>query len=203
MNFLFPKPSPLSPPMFENPFIDRFSRTHPVTVPLLYVPATAVLLWWSVARAGVPVGATAGLFFAGWLAWTLNEYWLHRTLFHWVPETSWGPRMHFFLHGVHHDWPRDPYRLVMPPAVSVTLFWLFLGFWVAVLGRAGWAMHAGFTFGYMVYDLTHYYLHHHKARWDWVKKLRRHHLIHHAPKAKHGGKFGVSTTLWDHVFGTM
>ncbi len=27
--------------------------------------------------------------------------------------------MHWIIHGVHHDHPNDPMRLVMPPAVSV------------------------------------------------------------------------------------
>jgi len=26
--------------------------------------------------------------------------------------------------------------------------------------------------------------------------------VHHSPKHAHETKFGVSTTLWDHVFGT-
>ena len=203
MNFLFPKPIPSSPPMFRNPVLDRFTRTHPVTVPVLYVPATIWLLWEAVGARRLPALPVAAVFLGGWLLWTLTEYWLHRTLFHWTPKTRWGPGMHFYLHGVHHQWPRDPYRLVMPPAVSVTLFWVFLGLYVALLGNWGWALHAGFTFGYMVYDLTHYYVHHFPARGAIAKALRRHHLLHHAPRAKHGGKFGVSTTLWDHVFRTF
>jgi sterol desaturase/sphingolipid hydroxylase (fatty acid hydroxylase superfamily) len=187
--------------MFESPFIDRFSRVHPMS-PLLFVPAALYLLWYAVAAAGVGPLRAAGLAFGGFLTWTFTEYWLHRTFFHWVPDTSWGPRMHFLVHGVHHDWPRDRYRLVMPLAVSLTLFWAFLGLFVLLLGPLAWAFHAGFTVGYVTYDLTHYYIHHHRPRWRWVKAVRRHHLSHHAPKAAHGGKFGVSTTLWDHVFRT-
>src|SRR5688572_18795866 len=94
--------TPQSPRMFENDFIDLFSRTHPVVVPIMFVPATLGLLWYSVARADVGVLETAGLFVAGVLTWSFLEYWLHRTFFHWVPGGKWGERMHFLVHGVHH-----------------------------------------------------------------------------------------------------
>ena len=32
-----------SPPMFRWPWLDRLSRVHPVVVPLIYVPAIALL----------------------------------------------------------------------------------------------------------------------------------------------------------------
>jgi sterol desaturase/sphingolipid hydroxylase (fatty acid hydroxylase superfamily) len=187
--------------MFDNRLIDRFSRVHPLS-PLLFAPAAVYLLWYGVVRAGVTPLAAAGLAAGGFLTWTLTEYWLHRTFFHWVPDVRWGARMHFLVHGVHHDWPRDRYRLVMPLAVSITLFWVFLGIFWMLLGPQAWVFHAGFTVGYMTYDLTHYYIHHYRPRWRWLRAVRRHHLSHHAPKAQHGGKFGVSTTLWDHVFRT-
>jgi sterol desaturase/sphingolipid hydroxylase (fatty acid hydroxylase superfamily) len=106
------------------------------------------------------------------------------------------------LHGVHHKWPRDRYRLVMPPAVSIALYWLFLGLWTVVLGDVAYVFHAGFVTGYMFYDLMHYYMHHGHPQSEWVKRLRRHHLVHHSPNLANERKFGVSCTLWDHVFGT-
>ncbi len=106
------------------------------------------------------------------------------------------------LHGVHHKWPRDRYRLVMPPAISAPLAILFFFLWTVVLGDGSWAFHAGFIAGYMWYDLGHYMIHHKKAQSEWFKKLRKHHLVHHAPRFADDAKFGVSTTLWDHVFRT-
>ena len=199
---MLPKPSAESPPMFENRFIDRFSRTHPATVPVLFVPAVLALLGLGVLREGVGLGASLLLAVGGVLAWTFTEYWLHRTFFHWIPAGKLGDQMHFVVHGVHHKWPRDRYRLVMPVAVSISLFWIFLGLFHVLMGPMALPFHAGFVVRYMFYDLSHYYIHHYKPRWEWAKKLRKHHLIHHAPQAKHAGKFGVSTTLWDHVFGT-
>lgn len=188
--------------MFESRFIDRFSRTHWSIVPILFVPAIAVLLYWSVARAGLSPLAAGGTVLLGILAWTLTEYWLHRLLFHWQPAGKLGERMHFILHGVHHKWPRDQYRLVMPPAVSISLFWLFLGLWLWLLGPYAFSFHAGFAAGYVFYDLSHYYMHHGRPRWNWLKELRTHHMVHHSPNLAQEQKFGVSTTLWDHVFGT-
>jgi hypothetical protein len=97
-----------SPPMFANRFIDLFSRTHAASVPILFIPAVLLWTYWSLTEVGI--GWSATLFPAGAVLWTLTEYWLHRTFFHWQPRASWGPRLHFFVHGVHftpkHRWLR-------------------------------------------------------------------------------------------------
>ena len=94
--------------------------------------------------------------------WTLTEYWLHRLLFHWEPKFRGGDRLHFIIHGVHHDHPNDAMRLVMPPAVSVPLAALFLGLYVLVFGTPhAFPAFAGFILGYLSYDYMHYHVHHH------------------------------------------
>lgn len=190
-----------SPRMFESDFVDFFSRVPWWIVPTIFVPIVAGLFAWGVTGAGVAPGLAVGLAAAGFFVWTLVEYWLHRTLFHWVPATSWGPRMHFLLHGVHHDWVNDRYRLVMPPAASLALGVVFFAMWWAVLGPA-WVFpfFAGHVAGYLAYDMTHYAVHHFKWRGKVFVRLRAHHMNHH--HNKDGRKFGVSTTLWDHVFRT-
>ena len=202
VNPFMPPASRTSPPMFDSPLVDRFSRVHWMVVPLIYAPAILAVLGYGFVSTDVPWLASIGLVAAGGLAWTFTEYWLHRTLFHWQPSGSFGERMHFVLHGVHHKWPRDRYRLVMPPAVSISLYFLFLTLWIAVMGDAAYAFHAGFVSGYVFYDLMHYYMHHGHPEWEWVKRLRKHHLVHHSPNLANERKFGVSCTLWDHVFGT-
>jgi sterol desaturase/sphingolipid hydroxylase (fatty acid hydroxylase superfamily) len=188
--------------MFESDLVDFFSRTHPMVVPILFVPAVIGLLWHSVARVGVGLAASLGLAVAGFIAWTLTEYWLHRLFFHWQPGGKWGDRMHFLVHGVHHTWPRDKYRLVMPPAVSITLFFLFLGIFYVLFGaRLAWAFHAGFVAGYMAYDLTHYYIHHFSPRTEYGRSLKKHHMLHHFKS--HSSRFGVSNMVWDRIFNTQ
>lgn len=199
--------SDVSPRMFDNDFLDFFSRTHWLAVPILYLPFVAWLLWQgAVAGVSWPLAVVAAAF--GMIVWSLTEYWLHRTVFHWEPDTWWGPKFHFLVHGVHHVHHKDPYRLVMPPAVSIVLavvfyacFWLF-GLASSPFVSPSWYLpaYAGFVLGYVQYDCTHYMLHHWKPRTSWMKALRAHHMNHHHNHPER--KFGVSSMFWDRVFGT-
>jgi sterol desaturase/sphingolipid hydroxylase (fatty acid hydroxylase superfamily) len=187
--------------MFESDFLDLFSRTHPAIVPILFVPGSLALFALSIGYAHVSWAATIGLFALGFLFWTLAEYWLHRTFFHWEPGGKWGERLHFLVHGVHHKWPRDKYRLVMPPAVSISLYVVFLGiFYVTIGSTYVWGFHAGFVAGYMFYDLTHFYIHHFTPRTEYGRRLKKHHMLHHFKDST--SRFCVSNMLWDRVFGT-
>jgi len=80
------KATPESPRMFESDLVDFFSRTHPAAVPAVFVPATLALLWYSLTHTDLSYVATVLLFAGGFVVWTLTEYWLHRTFFHWVPK---------------------------------------------------------------------------------------------------------------------
>ena len=188
--------------MFENDVLERFSRIHPATPFVVWLPVAVVCVGRCVARHDRSLPAIAATFLAGVLVWTLAEYFLHRYVFHWTNDTPWGKRIHFLLHGVHHDYPNDKDRLVMPLLTSGPLAVIFYALFVTVAGHSvGQAAFAGFTLGYLFYDGTHYYVHHFIPVWRWGKLLRRHHLTHH--HADHEGGFGVSTPLWDLVFQTM
>ena len=121
-----------SPRMFESDLLDRLSRVH-WSVPLfVFVPAIVVVL--VTALGELAVWETALWALGGYVFWTLTEYWLHRVVFHFEPEDGIGARLHWIIHGVHHDHPNDPLRLVMPPSVSVPLAALFFGLFALVLG---------------------------------------------------------------------
>ena len=123
---------------------------------------------------------TVALVASGWVFWTLMEYWIHRIVFHFEPESGPGARFHWIIHGVHHDHPNDPLRLVMPPSVSVPLAAGFYGLFVLVLGTdAGNVFAAGFLLGYLVYDMTHYYLHHFTPKTRFGRVMRELHMRHH------------------------
>jgi len=188
-----------SPPMFETAWLDKLSRVHPAIPVVIFVPAIGILA--GVALASIPVLTAIALFVGGYFFWSLTEYWIHRAIFHFEPEEGFGARFHWIIHGVHHDHPNDPLRLVMPPSVSVPLSALFcLGFW-AVLGSPHWyAFGAGFLAGYLLYDMTHYYLHHHKPRTRFGRWLRELHMRHHFQDDTRG--FGISAPYWDKAFGT-
>jgi sterol desaturase/sphingolipid hydroxylase (fatty acid hydroxylase superfamily) len=199
---MLPKPSPESPVMFESRLLDMFSRTHPAVIPVIYVPLAIAAFWISVTWAGKSVGVSLSMFGIGLLTWTFTEYWAHRKLFHWIPDSNFGRRMHFIIHGVHHEWPNDRYRLVLPPGASLALLPVIGGLSWLVLRSYGFGFLSGFIVGYMTYDLLHYYIHHFAPQHPWFKKLRRHHMIHHFKHEAQHRKFGVSSTLWDHVFRT-
>jgi sterol desaturase/sphingolipid hydroxylase (fatty acid hydroxylase superfamily) len=188
-----------SPRMFESDWLDRLSRVHPAVPVVIFVPAIAILVGLALDR--MMVSTTLALFVLGYVFWTLTEYWIHRAIFHFEPEEGLGAKFHWIIHGVHHDHPNDPLRLVMPPSVSVPLSTLFcVGFW-ALLGTPKWyAFAAGFLAGYLLYDMTHYFLHHHKPKTRFGRWLRELHMRHHFQDDTRG--FGISAPYWDKAFGT-
>ncbi len=149
--------------MFDSDLLDRLSRVHPMIPPAIFVPAICVLF--AVGARELTTAGTIGLVLAGWLFWTLTEYWLHRLVFHFEPQEGPGARLHWIIHGVHHDHPNDPLRLVMPPSVSVPLAAAFYGLFVLVIGTpAADVFASGFLTGYLIYDMTHFYVHHRKPK---------------------------------------
>jgi sterol desaturase/sphingolipid hydroxylase (fatty acid hydroxylase superfamily) len=188
-----------SPPLFSSPVLDAVTRVHWTVVPLIFVPAIAIFLYEAFVHASVAT-VLAGIVL-GYIVWTLTEYWLHRVVFHFEPEDGIGAKLHWIIHGVHHDHPNDPLRLVMPPSASLPLALLFALLFRAVLPvGAACAVSAGFFAGYLIYDMTHYYVHHANPRNRMARKLRELHMRHHFQDDTAG--FGVSAPWWDHVFGT-
>jgi sterol desaturase/sphingolipid hydroxylase (fatty acid hydroxylase superfamily) len=189
-----------SPPMFESRWLDALSRVHPAVVPLIFGPAIAVLLTLALRR--MAVSSVALALVGGYVFWTLSEYWIHRAIFHFEPQQGLGARLHWIIHGVHHDHPNDPLRLVMPPAVSIPLASAFIAAFVLVLGTpVAWGVGAGFLSGYLLYDMTHYALHHSRPRTRLGRRLRELHMRHHFEDDERG--FGISAPWWDVVFGTF
>jgi dihydroceramide fatty acyl 2-hydroxylase len=188
-----------SPPMFESRLLDSLSRVHPIVPLVIFAPAVAALAAWALSRQSVAV--SAGLAVGGYALWTLFEYWLHRLVFHFEPQRGLGARLHWIIHGVHHDHPNDPLRLVMPPAVSIPLGAVLFALLYAIFGAGyGPGIGAGFFAGYLAYDMTHYYLHHFRPRGRLGRILRERHMRHHFQDETRG--FGISAPYWDEVFRT-
>ena len=185
--------------MFQSDLLEKFTHIHPATPLVIYVPMTAWMLYLAAAR-GVSLGAIAVLFVCGVAIWTFVEYAMHRFVFHYEPKSSWGKRLHFMAHGVHHDYPQDATRLVMPPLVSLPLAALFYVLFQLIFGRVAPAAFAGLLVGYLFYDMLHYATHHLPMKSGVWLFLKRYHLRHHY-QDDHAG-YGVSSPLWDHVFGT-
>jgi len=186
--------------MFKSGFLEFFSHVHPITPLVLYLPVVAYSLYFAVWREELPFLLIVALFVFGWLIWTLLEYVIHRFVFHYEPKSRPGKALHFVVHGVHHDYPNDARRLVMPPVVSIPLALFFYVFFALVFRRFCLPIMAGLVSGYIFYDSLHYATHHFAMRkgvWLWLKQY---HLRHHF-QDDHAG-YGVSSPLWDYVFRT-
>ena len=186
--------------MFENNFLEFCSHVHPSVPLFIYVPMISFFLYLALWVKDQQVALVAGLFVLGVLLWTLLEYIIHRWAFHYEPKSSLGKKFHFIIHGVHHDYPNDATRLVMPPGVSIPLAVVFGGSFMFLFRGYYPAVFAGFGAGYLGYDMIHYATHHFAMRGRIGAALKRYHLRHHY-QDDHSA-FGVSTPIWDYVFGT-
>lgn len=186
--------------LFGN-FLEPLSLTPWWVVPTVWLPVN-LYVFYQGAKVLHPL-TTLGFWLLGLFVWTLIEYCLHRFLFHLddhLPEHSVAFTLHFLLHGVHHYLPMDRMRLVMPPTLFCVLCYPFyklvfaiFPYHIACVGFAG-----GFL-GYIIYDVTHYMLHHSKLP-KYYQDLKTYHLEHHYKNYQLG--FGVSNNFWDRVFGT-
>jgi sterol desaturase/sphingolipid hydroxylase (fatty acid hydroxylase superfamily) len=167
----------------------------------MYLPIIVYFLFRSGSILGFNLLTITLVFIAGLLFWSLFEYVAHRFLFHWIPKTPRSTKFVYTLHGNHHHYPRDRQRLFMPPLpsllIATTLFLLIR----LSMGSYVFMFFPGFVLGYLLYGSMHYAIHAWNPPFKWMKPLWRNHHLHHY-KNEHQG-FGVSSTLWDHVFGTM
>lgn len=185
--------------MFKNGVIEKLSKVH-FSVPLfVYIP---IIIYFGYQGFTVERLTTINLIFsllAGLLVWTLTEYVLHRFIFHYQPSSEWGKKLHFIFHGVHHDYPNDSLRLVLPPSVSIPLSILFyLLFSVTIPTAYLYSFFAAFLTGYLCYDMCHFAFHHGNFSNPILKKLKQHHMLHHYTDSDKG--YGVTSILWDFIF---
>ena len=89
----------------------------------------------------------------------------------------------------------------MPAAPSLIIASAFFIVFYLILGQKAFPFFPGFMFGYLIYGSMHYAIHAWHPPFKWMKGLWRNHHLHHYKENDMG--FGVSSTLWDHVFGTM
>ncbi len=188
-----------SPRMFSNDLMESLSKVH-FSVPLfIYIPVIGYFSFKAFeSKIGIPLFVL--YFITGLIVWTITEYILHRFVFHFEPGSQWGKRVHFIFHGVHHDYPKDAKRLVMPLSASIPLatgfYFLFSIFFRHAVYL--YAFFPGFIAGYLAYDMLHYAVHHYNFRNPLLKKIKHHHMLHHYADAGKG--YGVSSAFWDFIF---
>jgi sterol desaturase/sphingolipid hydroxylase (fatty acid hydroxylase superfamily) len=193
---------PRSIRVFRSTIVEEvFARAHPIT-PIVWFGPVIAFAGYRAMKAGPAAAAVAfALFVVGWLLWTLLEYGLHRYLFHMTAHSPRARLRAFLMHGYHHEFPDDPMRLVAPPLMSWPIAAVIALLYLLVLGpQHALSLFAGTTAGYIAYDWIHYYTHHFRPRRGLGKWLRDYHMLHHFDDG--GGRFGISSPLWDWVFGT-
>lgn len=187
--------------LFKNAYLEYLTKTNPVVIWMLYLPLIIYLTYVSLRNGYFNVFQIMGLIMAGLLCWTLAEYLLHRFLFHAKINNNKSKRIQYILHGNHHHFPRDKQRLFMPPVPSIFLASIWELFFFGLMGVASLPFFSGFILGYLLYGTMHYAIHTISPPFSWMKPLWRNHYLHHYKEEEKG--FGVSSTLWDRVFGTM
>lgn len=187
--------------LFKNPFLEMLTKTHPLVIWGMYIPILSYIIYLGATKYDFGTTRIILTFLGGAFFWTLFEYVAHRFLFHLISDKPSMQKFAYILHGNHHHYPRDKQRLFMPPVPSLILSSIIFGTTYLILGSTAFMFFPGFMIGYLMYGTMHYAIHAWNPPFKWMKPLWRNHHLHHY-KNEHNG-FGVSTTIWDHVFGTM
>jgi 4-hydroxysphinganine ceramide fatty acyl 2-hydroxylase len=84
----------------------------------------------------------------------------------------------------------------MPPALAVVLATPLNKLAHTIFAEpAAYAVMAGALLGYVLYDLTHYYLHHAKVFKIHFQEMKTYHLAHHYKNFE--GGYGITSKIWD------
>jgi sterol desaturase/sphingolipid hydroxylase (fatty acid hydroxylase superfamily) len=190
--------------IFKNPVLEYMTKAPAPVSATIYLIILVSLLYYGYANKVVdsPVAGIA-IFLGAMFFWTFFEYLFHRYINHldeYFPNSEFAQKIAFTIHGIHHEFPRDRERLIMPPIPGLLIAaMLILGYWL-ILGDVMFIFMPGFMAGYLLYTYIHIRIHKSNVP-SFLKAQYRHHALHHYKYPEKA--FGVSTTLWDRVFGTM
>ena len=130
------------------------------------------------------------------------EYGLHRYVFHADISNAVIRRLVNGFHAEHHEMPRDADRLLVrtPYALGVSALLygpvlILTADWFRAMGAL-----AGIWLGFLYYEAVHYRVHLTIGAAGLIGRQRKAHFHHHFRNPDQC--FGVTTPLWDHIFGT-
>jgi sterol desaturase/sphingolipid hydroxylase (fatty acid hydroxylase superfamily) len=187
--------------LFRNSYLEMLTKTHPLVIWGMYLPVVVGLPYYAAVKFGFGPIRLALMFAAGMFFWTFFEYIMHRFIFHMVAESEKAQKIVYVMHGNHHHFPRDKERLFMPPVPSLIISSILFSLMYLVMGTNVFMFFPGFILGYLMYGSMHYAIHAWNPPFKWMKPLWRNHHLHHYKDEGKG--YGVSTTIWDRIFGTM
>lgn len=187
--------------VFKSDFFEFFSRVHWSIPLILYVPVFSYFILQAFLDPFRSFPSIFAYLLLGLLSWSAFEYVIHRFFFHFEPKTPWLQRIFYTIHGIHHAYPSDSWRLVMPPVLSIPLaFFLYFTLCNFLGPQIFRPFFAGLGIGYLSYDMIHYATHHRPMSGRIGTFLKKYHLRHHFQQEDRG--FGVSSPLWDYILGT-
>jgi sterol desaturase/sphingolipid hydroxylase (fatty acid hydroxylase superfamily) len=187
--------------LFQNPVLERLSHTHIAWPVGIFIITASLSMYYGFTHGFLSGVSALGLFLGGWFLFTFTEYAVHRFLYHLPATTPKRAKFQYTMHGVHHEFPKDKTRLAMPPIITVFVASLLFFIFRLVFGTWAFGILAGFTFGYALYLFVHYAIHAYSPPKNFLKVWWTHHAQHHYRQDEIA--FGVSSTLWDHIIGTM
>lgn len=187
--------------MFQNPVLEKLSRTH-ILVPItLFFAIAGISLYYGFTSTTIPIALGLLVMVGGIFAFTFVEYMMHKHFFHMEPDTPIKDKLQYTVHGVHHDYPKDKDRLAMPPFVSAAYALIFYGVFTLIMGDYALFFLPGFLIGYAAYLGVHYMVHAYQPPKNFFKILWVNHAVHHYKDPD--AAFGVSSPIWDFLLGTM
>ena len=133
----------------------------------------------------------------GMALWTLGEYLMHRFAMHALRGKGMASREHL-RHHAERDSVLESWYFAWTGVIVVGIALAISA--AQLLGPVGACLGAGWVAGYGFYDWIHWRAHRRPIAHPYERWVRRHHFHHHFghPMANHG----VTTPIWDLVFGT-
>lgn len=184
--------------LFGNRLLEQLTRTNFWFPVILFYAISLLMLLISLTFFKAGIIRQLLLFIGGITAFTLTEYLIHRFLFHFNATSENQRKIQYLIHGVHHEFPKDKDRLVMPPMVSILLAVIFFLFYRLLMQESAYLFFSGFCFGYSTYLIIHYSVHRFKPPKGFLRILWKHHALHHYREDE--GNYSVSLPFWDFVF---
>lgn len=193
-------PNQASPRLFKNKFLEFLTRTNPLVIDLMYIVLGSFFIYSFYQNYSKNVYEIVAIFFVGLFSWTFFEYMMHRFLYHDHKDASYNHKFNYLFHGIHHEYPSDKSRTVLPVIPSLAFATIFFAIFYLIMREYALVFSAGFLIGYISYMTIHYCVHKYPApkRFSFWWTF---HNIHHYQQ--HDRAFGVTNPFWDMLFGTM
>lgn len=181
-------------------FKEFFVRQHYLVPFAFYLPISFYLLFKSFVVRRVSVLHMLWMLPLLSKFWGYLEFFLHQNVLHESEDIKIDPGTIREFHEIHHNFPNDPYRFVVPLWASIPSGLVFYSVCRTALGKEkGETLFGLMILYYLFYEFTHVAAHKYDIKHPFFEKIKKHHLKHHYLDSDKG--FGFTTTHWDEVNG--